>query len=91
MSNDKTMQEAIDKDTRITVGAAIACAFALLSAALWVNNRISALEHEVSGLRTLIEGASADRWTQTEMYLWTELLRAKNPGVDIPDIPQTDV
>lgn len=87
---DSDIQSSIDKETRVTIGAAVACSFALLSAALWVNGRITALEHEVSNLRILIEKAAEDRWTQTEMYLWTELVKARNPGMDIPDVPPTD-
>lgn len=87
---EETMEKAISRDTRVTLGAAIGAAIAMFTLVLWADRRITALEYQVESVRLILEEGVSDRWTQTEMRLWAELLQAKNDSISVPVIPRVE-
>lgn len=50
--------------------------------ALWKQ----ALKHELSTLQFTIDEKAKDRWTRSEMRLWVEEFRRKNPDEMVPSV-----
>lgn len=86
---NKTVR-AVNRDTTITFGAALAIIVGLLAS----YDRLVSLEHQVDGLKTVIESAASDRWTQTEQHYYSLLLeeriREHHPGFTAPVVPLSE-
>lgn len=80
-----------DSDSKVTLGPASKVSIALLTVCVtataggvfWVaqvNSRLTSIEQTLNR-------DSDNRWTATDMHIWTERLRNANPALSIP-IPQ---
>ena len=92
--SNRDVVNAITKDTKVTLWAAVFCAIGLFTAYVKADSRLRVMENklvslqlEVKNLTTLFEQAASDRWTQTEMYYWHLLFKEKNPEIQVPPVP----
>lgn len=83
----------LTKDTLIPVSLVFIIVSSIAGAAVWLNNRlasinfhIEALKVEVQAVQEKLDVAARNVWTSRDMQLWVELLKAKNPEIQIPDI-----
>jgi hypothetical protein len=88
MANSK-----LTKETLIPVGLMMAVVVSVSSGAVWLNTqlqgtnyKLSALELKLDSIQEQLKAASLDRWSSRDMKLWIELLKAKNPKMEIPQI-----
>ncbi len=88
MSTTPAMGRVISKETLLPVGFVLL----LLTGALWLNNQLVGLNHSLDLIDIKLEGIEADlqrgvndRWRGMDMKVWTLLLEARNPALDIPD------
>ena len=84
MSKEQIKEQIVElnRNTRIPIGVAIACAIAFLSGAVWLNTRLDAIDHRLSGM----ERSLLDRWTARDMQIFALEFRMANPGVTVPDV-----
>lgn len=86
----------ITPGTWVPLGAVLACALTVfgggLSAHAYWTGKLEAISAEISAMRLdlgrrleRIEERSGDRWTLTDMTLWVERLRQRNPELQIPE------
>lgn len=89
----------ISRETLVPLGFAMAACGALFSGYLWlqaefagvrehVDTRVSAVSARLEEMRERldrIETQAGDRWTETDMRLWTLELARRNPRLVLPD------
>lgn len=94
-------QEAVSKDTRITIGFAILVAASIVGAWTSISSHLNQLSNEIRDLKyaqqtieskmsTQMSSMStqmSNRWTHTDMMLWIERMRRLNPSMGFPDSP----
>lgn len=71
----------------VPIGFVGAICVALLTVKSWLDSQFDAMRTQVQALQMDIRevrGAVADRWTASDMALWTEKLARTNPGMQIP-------
>jgi hypothetical protein len=83
----------LTRETLVPIGLVVAVVIAITTGAVWLNStlqsldfQLTALQNKVDSIQQQLEAASFDRWTGRDMKLWTELLKAKNPNLEIPSI-----
>ena len=88
-----TVGTKLSKDTLIPVGLVLGVVIAVSSAAVWLNTKLQSLDYQMSSLQMKIDTiqhhldvASSDRWTNRDMKLWVQILKAKNPNLEVPKI-----
>ena len=65
----------IDKNTRITIGTALALAGAIFARDIWVRDQITSLKQAVHQVMTIEDGQN-----------WTDEFRRLNPNIQTPNI-----
>ena len=83
----------LNKDTLIPLGIVAALIISTATGAVWINTKLQSIDHrmekmgaDMSSLQEKFDLADEDHWTFREMKLWSQLLKAKNPNIDIPNI-----
>lgn len=83
----------INKDTLVPVSLVAGIVITIASGAVWINNKLQSLSFSVEALRVQIktvesklDSVNEDRWTARDMKLWTQILKAKNPNMEVPDL-----
>lgn len=71
----------------LVVGAAVSAVLWLQATMLGMNSRLDALTREVEGIREVVAKGADDRWRRVDMRVWRELFKARNPTLDIPEVP----
>ncbi len=66
----------VSKETLLPLGFVIV----LIGGVLWMDRRLSRIEYQ---LETIV-ARDGDRWSETDMKHWAELLEVSNPGMTIP-------
>jgi len=51
------------------------------------RHKLEVLHLQVSSLEMLLQASASDRWTRTHERLWNEAFRARNPDLNIPEVP----
>ena len=72
----------MNRNTRIPLYVAAACVVAFVTGAVWLNSRLDAIDHRLSGM----ERSLLDRWTARDMQIFALEFRMANPGVTVPDV-----
>jgi len=90
MNQPQSEREKVGKDTEINektkvplftvVACVVACVASAVSASLWLNNSLNRIEQRIVAM----ENRTADRWTSTDMRMWTLQLRMENPSLKVP-------
>lgn len=82
----------LSEKTKIPIGAAVSIIGLILAGAIWTQSTLFSLRSDITALgvkmatiESAIIAASADRWTGTDMRQWVEVLKARNPALQIPD------
>ena len=82
----------LTKDTYIPIGVAGTLFAALLGGGMWLNSVVLKLElsnqlirHQIEDINEKLDQSLQDRWTATDMRHWTDLLKAENGEVVVPD------
>lgn len=85
----------LSKEVLVPLGLVGAVAAAAGAVGSWVavvtyghrtDLRLQGIETQVSSLHQRVMTDGADRWTGRDMRIWSELLRAKNPELSVPDL-----
>jgi len=83
----------LNKDTLLPLGVVIVVITAVAGGAVWLNSKLQSINYhmeklniEVTNIKKQLDLAEQDHWTYREMRLWVELLKAKNTGIDVPNI-----
>lgn len=87
-SDTKRFKDLITRDTAVPLGAALAVFMLVFGAHnFWAGkmHELSMTLNRIDNRLVRIEERGRDRWTLTEMKLWVERLRQRNPGMEIPD------
>lgn len=92
-TDDSLEKNTISDKTRLPLGIAITLATTAVIAALWVQTAITdvddsltAMSYDIRALKEKIDSMYVDRWTSTDMMIWVEQLKSRNPNLTIPDI-----
>ncbi len=83
------MTAALNKDTLVSLGAAVAVAIAFIGGAFQIKDAIASLRDEVRDLRSRIEfadRAATDNWSAQDMEIFALRLRIDNPVLIVPDV-----
>lgn len=78
------MKIAPDK-TWIPVGVAVSAILAFAGGAVWISGQLQTLAFALSRLETKVNDLQ-DRWTKEQMQNWTEILRARNSTLSVPEV-----
>ena len=52
---------------------------------LQLRNEIAILSGDIKALQVQVQNTQDDRWRYHDMKAWVEILKAKNPALDIPE------
>lgn len=82
----------IDRETLIPIGVCIALCVGAVGAYGWLNAQfqdikalIEKIDRRVEKLEIQANTPVRDRWTGTDMLVWTREFQLTNPGIKIPD------
>ena len=81
----------ISKETLVPIS--LVCV--ILGAALWMDRRMSGMEHthaleaavinlKLDAIQTAMDARTGDRWSASDMAHWSDLLKASNPSLSVP-------
>ena len=73
---------ALGSNSAISVGLVIV----ILGSAIHLATRLSAIEFQLVAIRKEIDAATISRWTERDMRSWSDLLRARNPDLKVPEV-----
>lgn len=85
------MERVINKDTLVPLGAVATVFIALLGAhSFWTAkaNELAGKLDSIDRRLERIEEHQIDRWTLTDMRLWTAAVRQANPTLNLPEPQQ---
>lgn len=89
----------INKETVVPLGIVVA-AMAIASLSAWDvataltkntadgEHRLERIENKMGAIQQSIETIDSNRYSRQELQMWAELMRAKNPTLDVPPLPQ---
>jgi hypothetical protein len=88
----------ISKETVVPLGIVIAVigvavlsawdvASALSKSTADSEHRLERIEFKMEAIQQSIEAIDSNRYSRQELQMWAELLRAKNPTLDVPPLP----
>jgi hypothetical protein len=72
----------LNRNTRVPIGIAVACAVAFIGGAVWLNSRLDSIDHRLKAM----EGGLLDRWTARDMQIFALEFRMGNPELKVPDV-----
>lgn len=72
----------LSKATLVPLGLIGGPLLALFAGYVWLDGRFTRLENAMD---KFADGA-ADQWTVTDMRLWEESIRRRNPTMDVPSV-----
>lgn len=84
----RTMVDAT-KQLVVPVGAALAIAFSLVSAHLWLSGQFATVQKQLDQVRVQLERLEervADRWTEADQLRWSAELARQNPTLVVPPV-----
>lgn len=83
----------LTKETLIPVSLVFLLVSSIAGISVWLNTRLTAISYNILALKTEVQTiqekldtAAKNVWTQRDMQLWVEILRAKNPDIKFPNI-----
>lgn len=79
----------ITKQTGLSIGLVLAVLGSGLFGWDRLDERLTGIETELREQRYLIRSIierQGDRWTASDMSIWVERLKSKNPTLDMPEI-----
>jgi len=74
-------ESELNEKTKLPLGLVVACIGAFLGGALWINNSLNKIDNRLASM----EARVSDRWTESDMRIWTMQLRMDNPNLKIPE------
>jgi len=74
-------ESELNEKTKLPLGLVVACIGAFLGGALWINNSLNKIDNRLAAM----EARVSDRWTESDMRIWTMQLRMDNPNLKIPE------
>lgn len=87
MAETKTSLFSVEKSTLIPIGTILAV---VITATVWLQGTLLDLTYKIDALKLQVQtmqSGMTDRWTQSEMKNWVDLLIARNPTLQIPPVP----
>jgi len=78
---DPAETTTITERTKVPIGLMVSCVITLAGTALWLNTSLAKIEHRLITIETRL----LDRWTASDMRVWTLKLKMENPSLNIPE------
>jgi hypothetical protein len=83
----------ITRETLIPIGVAISCLAPIALGTIWIRDSMAENAAAIASLRSemisrfnILEAKSGDRWTTSEMQLWSLKLQRDNPTIKVPEV-----
>lgn len=83
----------LTKETLIPMGLVAGIVVAIATGAVWINVKLQSIDFNMEMLRQdlkavheKLDSNSSLRWSTRDMELWVQLLKAKNPAMEVPEI-----
>jgi len=84
-------KNVLSRQTLVPLGLVCVVAFSIASGAIWISSQLKTIDYSIKDLRisltrleSSIDDIATDTWTKSDMTTYIELLRAKNPNLDLP-------
>ena len=77
-------ESELNEKTKLPLGLVVSCIIAFLGGALWISNSLNRIDNRLAAMERQVN----DRWTSSDMKLWTMQLRMDNPSLKIPSANQ---
>ncbi|RKZ71344.1 MAG: hypothetical protein DRQ48_03890 [Gammaproteobacteria bacterium] len=80
----------INKSTGISIGLVMTVLGSGFFGYGKLESRLDGIENELRESKYIVRNImdrQDSRWSSTDMEIWVERLKSKNPNVDVPDIP----
>lgn len=81
---DATIPPVINERMLLPIGIAIAAVAVCVGAYGWLDSRFDQIEQQQAEQRMMLLFATRDRWTYTDMRMWSNDLKIVNPTLVVP-------
>ena len=80
--NTRSIKRAITQDTFVSVGIVLS----LLAGVWWLSESLHRIDSRLMSIELRIE----NRWTYSDMKIWSQGLQIKNPSLFVPEVNGND-
>jgi hypothetical protein len=86
IADPQTITSRITSGSWVPLGAVVSIVGACVMGTLWFHSQFTSVTYRLEKIEDRIEASTTDRFRRHDMANWCELLKAKNPSLDVPEI-----
>ncbi len=79
-----TKPNVISRTTLVPLGVMCAVVFSCAGGVVWLNSKLSSIDYRLATIQKDLDEQTGDRWRESDMEVWAEMLRIQNPDLVIP-------